>query len=99
MKHSPWPIELPLSRPIEAHGETLESLTLAEPTLGNLDGIEIAVSDRYGVRLDLGALHLLVGRCAGIPPRAARKIALTDLGPAVDALTDFFAGSPTSGAS
>lgn len=99
MSASIWPIEIALSKPLEAHGETLETLTLKEPVLGNLDGVEIAVSEKHGVRINLGDLHLLVGRLAGIPPRVARKIALTDLKPAVDALTDFFASSLGSGES
>ena len=66
-----------LSRPIEAHGETVEELVLKDPNSAALDGIEIVIGPK-GLRLDMGAMPGLIAAMAGIPPSAARKIAMRD---------------------
>jgi len=79
-----------LSRPIEAHGETIRTLALSEPNLGVLNGIHVCIGDDGAVRLNLGDLQKLVAGMAGIPPSAARKISLADAPKLMAAVRDFF---------
>ena len=83
------PVTVRLRAPIEAHGQAVSELTLAEPTLGVLDGVRIEVGASGGVQIDLGDLHRLVAGMAGIPPSAARRIPVTDLAPLARAVLDF----------
>ena len=99
MSQSVWPMSIPLSHPIEAHGETLRTLTLREPTLGILDDVEITIPEKGGVRLNLGDIHRVVAGMAGIPPGVARTIRLADLAPVTRELTSFFSPSPPDGES
>ena len=86
------PVTIRLRTPIEAHGETVSELTLAEPTLGVLEGVRLEVGASGGVHVDLGDLHRLVAGMAGIPPSVARRIRVTDLAPLAGAVMDFLGG-------
>ena len=83
-------VTIPLSRPIEAHGETLSELKLGQIDLGALDGIDLVVTEQGGVRIDLGGLHKLIANLAGIPHSAAKRLLIKDALAAKDALGDFF---------
>jgi hypothetical protein len=72
-------VTVDLKHPIEAHGKTVSSLDLDEPTLGALDDIEITVKGDGSVRLNLGDLAKLVSNMAGIPPSAAKQIRASDV--------------------
>ncbi|WP_339860384.1 phage tail assembly protein [Thalassospira alkalitolerans] len=82
------PVKIDLKRPIEAHGETLKSLTLDEPDCGGLDGVEITVTEG-GVKLNLGDVHKIIASMAGIPPSAARTIKVSDLAKIIPVVMDF----------
>ena len=71
-------VTVSLKHPIEAHGQTHDTLRLREPTLGALEDIGITVRGDGAVRLNLGDLHRLAADMAGIPPSAAKKIHLSD---------------------
>lgn len=88
------PVTMRLRTPIEAHGQTVSEITLAEPTLGVLDGVRIEVGASGRVQIDLGDLHRLVAGMAGIPPSSARQIRMTDLAPLARAVMDFLGGGP-----
>ena len=80
-----------LTRPIEAHGETVDTLELREPTIGMLKGVRVEmVSDEetgaQSTRMDLGDMPRLISRAAGIPLSSAQRIALPDLSRVMDAL-------------
>ena len=83
------PVTVTLSRPVEAHGEQVTTLTLAEPTLGVLDGVHLDVGLDGRVRLDLGDIHRLVAGMAGIPPSSARQIGIADMAKVARAVMDF----------
>ena len=93
-EHRWTPVTVPLSRPIEAHGEQVTQLTLSEPTIGVLDGVHLDVGLDGRVRLDLGDLHRLVAGMAGIPPSSARQIRITDMAPLARAAMDFLPSTP-----
>lgn len=88
-----------LKHPIQAHGETVDTLTLKEPTLGALDDVEIAVGGDGQVRLNLGDLHKLIASMADIPPSAAKKIHLSDLAAIGPAVMGFFSAFLPTGES
>ena len=70
--------EMKLSKPIEAHGEQVSTLTLRDPESGMLDGVEITIGP-HGLRLDLGAVVKVIGAAADIPTSASRKIPMRDI--------------------
>lgn len=72
-------VKITLKHPIVAHGETVNELTLGEPTLGVLDDVEITVKGDGSVRLNLGDIAKLVANMADIPPSAAKSIRVSDL--------------------
>ena len=67
-----------LSRPIQAHGEELSTLTLRDPDSGALDGVFVTLGPG-GMKIDVGAMVKLVAAAADIPPSSARKIPMRDL--------------------
>ena len=91
------PVTVRLRTPIDAHGQTVSELTLAEPTLGVLDGVRIEIGTSGRVQIDLGDLHRLIAGMAGIPPSSARQIRMTDLAPLARAVMDFLPSSPPAG--
>jgi hypothetical protein len=83
------PIKAPLKTPIEAHGEKVSELTLNEPDLGGLDGVDLTVSMEGTIKINLGDLHKIIASMAGIPPSAAKKIKISDLKNIAPAVMDF----------
>ena len=67
-----------LSRPIDAHGERVQTLTLRDPVSGALDGVEITLG-AGGVKIDMGALVRVIAAAADIPPSSAKQIPMRDL--------------------
>lgn len=99
MSGTPDTVTIPLSRPIEANGETLNEITLKEVDLGSLEGVNLVIDDAGNLRLNLGDLHRLVAAMAQIPPSSARKILIRDAFAAKDAIGDFFGISLPTGRS
>ena len=81
---------LALTRPIRVGGEDVSTLTLTEPTIGMLEGVHLRITAEGELNLDLGAIRILLGRMANIPPSAAKEITLKDALRAKDAIADFF---------
>ena len=82
-------VTVPLTRPIEAHGETLSELTLSEIDLGALEDINLVIDHSGKLHLNLGDLHRLIAGMANIPPSSARKILIKDVFAAREAMEDF----------
>ena len=81
---------LMLSRPLRVGGEDVMSLTLREPTLGMLDGVALRITAEGELNIDLGAIRLLLGRMADIPPTVASELTIRDAIAAKDVIADFF---------
>ncbi len=86
------PVTVRLSRPIQAHGEEVTELTLREPTIGDLDGVQVTVSGD-GCTVDLGAVARIAAGMAGVPPSAARTISIRDLPALTGPVFDFLGAS------
>ncbi len=91
-------VTITLKHPIEAHGDTLTTLSLSEPTLGVLDDVEISVRGDGSVQFNLGDLHKLVANMASIPPSAAKKIRVSDMAEIGKAVMGFLAEFLPTGA-
>ncbi len=82
-------MQIELTKPIKAHGETLNTLTFTEPTIGILEGVKLSFKED-GVSLDVGNfLVRAVAECADIPPSAAKSLSFTDLGKCMELFKDF----------
>ena len=82
-------VKIKLSRPIEAHGETLHELELGEIDLGALDNVNLVITQDGSIRINLGDLHRLIAGMAGIPPSSARRILVRDALAVKEKLSDF----------
>ena len=85
-----------LSRPIEAHGEKVSELTFTEPDLGALDGVNISIA-AGAVKFNMGEMRHIIAAMAGIPPSAAKTIALGDVGEMIEVVLDFLGISLPTG--
>lgn len=83
-------IKVTLKHPIEAHGETIKTLEMEDPDLGMLDDVEIVIKGDGSVRVNLGDLPKIVANLTGIPPSAAKKIKIKDMGEITMKVMDFF---------
>ena len=93
-------VTIPLSRPIEAHGEIVNEIQLAQVDLGALEGIDLVVTEQGSIRINLGDLHKLIAQMANIPPSSAKRLLIKDMVTAKAAIADFFGFSlPTGGSS
>ena len=81
-------ITVTLSRPIEAHGETLRELRLEDVGIGALDDVRIKMGD-YGIDIHLGDVHKVVAAMAGIPRSSARRIPIKDIKVLLPEVLDF----------
>ena len=81
---------LTLTRPIRVGGEDVSELTLNEPTLGMLDGVALRITAEGELNIDLGAIRVLLGKMAGLPPSSAANITIKDALRAKDVIADFF---------
>ena len=95
-------IRVPLTVPIEAHGETVSSLELRRPKLGDLEGVEISIipkpeQETAEIKLKVGDVIPIVAAMAKIPPSAARSIDGNDVGEVIGAVWDFLPKSLGTG--
>ena len=80
-----------LQYPIEANGETLTSLTLRRPKMGDMKAMD-------GVTGDVARQAALIGALAGIPPSSVDELDGEDFMTISSAVADFFGGAlPTGG--
>lgn len=90
-----------LSRPIQAHGNTVHELTLKEPTLGDLEGVEpfhIRAGDGGTTLIPrVGEFPAVISRLANIPLSSAKSISVADLMSIGGVIADFFGIAPQIG--
>lgn len=84
---------VPLSKPIEAHGESMTELTLREP--GGKDIRTFGVPYRIGaedgsVIIDAASVHRYIAGLAGLPPSAVDTMVPADWTAAMAAVLGFF---------
>ena len=88
---------LKLTKPLQVGGEEVSELTLTEPNVGMLDGVQLRITAEGELNIDLGAICVLLGRMANIPPSAAQKITIRDALGAKEVIADFFVDSLQTG--
>lgn len=75
-----------LKTPIMVGGEKIDTLTLTDPTIGQLSGIKLPISGGF----DLEQLPKMVAVVANIPPSSAEQIKVSDMVVFFERVMDFF---------
>ncbi|MEW5422654.1 phage tail assembly protein [Amorphus sp. 3PC139-8] len=91
-------LTLPLSKPIQAHGEEVKRLTLRElePTDILACGNPIVVLAEEGAfRFDQKVMHRLMARVCGVPPSSLERMALSDYMALQNLVNGFFGTGET----
>ncbi|MBR0677948.1 phage tail assembly protein [Roseomonas alkaliterrae] len=86
-------VRIPLSTPIEAHGETLSEITLREPTGRDLRlcGLPYRIAMETGeATIDAPAMAKMIAALAAIPPSAVDRLSAEDWQAAMGAVLGFF---------
>lgn len=81
----PDSITVPLSKPIEAHGETITEITLRAPTIGDMEDLGIGAA---GIK-SFKELVAVVAELGAVPPSSVRKLEMRDVAPLNEALASF----------
>ena len=84
--------KITLSKPIMVQGEEVTELTLAEPTLGALDGVHVTISGGESLQVDLGDIPKVLAALANIPVSSARKVSWKDIRVVMEPVMDFLSG-------
>lgn len=94
-------VTVPLRRPIEAHGETVTSITLREPLGGDIARIGMPVNViGVGGHVDTAVVAAYIAELGGIPPSSVAKLSAADFLALTTEVVDFFADtSPPPSAS
>ena len=95
------PTRVPLTVPIQAHGEMVSSLELRRPKLGDLDGVALTIQpnpakETADFKILMGDAIPIIAAMARIPPSSARDIDIADVGEVIAAIWDFFAEIPAN---
>ncbi|UEP49656.1 phage tail assembly protein [Burkholderia ambifaria] len=86
-------MKIQLSKPIEAHGETLNVLEMCEPTPADVRAIKAlpyAVDQEENVHMRPEIVAKYISRCASIPPSSVDQIDLTDFNEICWVVAGFF---------
>lgn len=84
-------VTVPLSRPIQAHGEELMALTLREPTGKDLrTGMPYRILADGEMVIDAGVVATLISSLCGIPPSSVDQLSALDFQEATAAVLGFF---------
>ena len=86
-------VRIPLSTPIEAHGETLSEITLREPTGRDLRlcGLPYRISMETGeATIDASAMAKMISALAAVPPSTVDRLSAEDWQAAMGAVLGFF---------
>ncbi|CAI0963665.1 Uncharacterised protein [Serratia liquefaciens] len=89
--------QIPLSKPITAHGETLHVLELQEPDYDQVAkfGMPFSLTVTGQVKLDSAAAMAYIPELAGIPLSSAKQLALPDIFRISMSILSFFTDSTT----
>jgi hypothetical protein len=90
------PVMVPLSAPIEAHGETLHALAIRQPTGADLRvmGMPFTMTADGGVQMDGKGMHKAIAQLAAIPPSSVDRMSAGDFMAAATAVLGFFGEAP-----
>lgn len=80
------PVTLKLAKPIEAHGETVVELVLAEPCAKHMRDLPLSGTPSIGLLLDMAAA------VSGLPPSAIDQLGAADTMKVVEVLSGFLGG-------
>jgi hypothetical protein len=84
-------MQIKLNDPIQAHGETVDTLTLPDKvTVKDLKAMDAATGE-------VGKIAALIGALAGIPPSSVDQMSAADFGRVSEALSGFLPDSPATG--
>ncbi len=89
----PDSITVPLSKPIEAHGQTVSEITLRAPTLGDMGDLGIGAAGIKTFKEFVAA----VSRLGNIPPSSARSVRMADFKALNEAFASFLGAPPETG--
>lgn len=79
-------VTIKLTRPIEAHGETVAELVLAEPCARHLRDLPLSGTPSIGLLLDMAAA------VSGLPPSAIDQLSAADAMKVVEVMGSFLGG-------
>jgi saccharopine dehydrogenase-like NADP-dependent oxidoreductase len=91
------PVMVPLSSPVEAHGETLHALAIRQPTGKDLRvmGLPFTLStDGQMVQIDGKAMHRAIAMLADVPPSTVDRLHARDFLAASGVVAGFFGEGP-----
>lgn len=71
-------MKTPLSSPIEAHGEKINSLELRAPKAGDFRGIKVTLGEG-GLTFNTDAALDLAAKLAGVPPSSIDQLCFVDM--------------------
>jgi hypothetical protein len=86
-------VRVPLSAPIEAHGETLHEIALREPTGRDLRlcGLPYRIAMETGeATIDAPAMAKMIAALGALPPSAVDRLSAEDWQAAMGAVLGFF---------
>lgn len=91
---------IPLSKPIQAHGEELKALTLRAPVGRDLRtaGVPYCITNDGDIRVDAAIMAKMIGALASIPPSAVDALTAEDWQAAMMGVLGFF-GTTLGGSS
>lgn len=92
-------VTVPLSRPIQAHGEEVTALTLREPTGKDLriHGLPYRATQDGEIVVDAGAMARLMVELAGVPLSSIDRLSAVDFQAVTGAIMGFFQPAPAAG--
>jgi hypothetical protein len=84
-----------LTKPIQAHGQELESLTLREPTTEDaidlgLPMLMVPTAEGTGIEIRNKVVAAYIQRLGGIPPSSVRQLAMADFSILTNQVMSFF---------
>lgn len=84
-------MKIPLSKPIEAHGKEIDSLTLREPTAEDVMvcGYPLTIGDGEATP-NAAVIGKLIARLAGVPPSTVKAMSMPDFNAAMGVVLSFF---------
>jgi hypothetical protein len=88
-----------LSKPIEAHGNTLSELKLREPTGRDLRtcGVPYRLGADESMQIEASVMHRMIAQLAQVPPSAVDQLSASDWQEAATVVLGFF--GPATGSS
>ena len=85
-------VRIPLSKPVQAHGEEVGELKFREPTAGDIQacGYPLVIGHDESVSFDGSAMVKMIGRLADIPPSSAQQLSFRDFQACATHIASFF---------